>query len=157
MSGSAAYARGSVLDRLLEDGTDERGQSLRALQASVQRDLEALLNARRPWAVLPDRYAALRDSILGYGLPDFAAGAFNAPAAREMLRKEVELAIRRFEPRLTDVVVKLLDPLNSMTPVLRIRIAAVLHAEGADDEPMDFETTLDSTTADMTMRPVPHG
>jgi type VI secretion system protein ImpF len=154
--GSTARALGSVLDRLLDDSTEERGQSLRALHAAVQRDLEALLNARRPWASVPERFAALRGSIIGYGLPDFAAGAFNAPAAREALCREIGLAIRRFEPRLTEVTVKLVDRQDSMDPVLRIRIAAILRTDGAD-EPVGFETLLDSTTTDLIVRPAANG
>lgn len=149
-------ALGSLLDRLLDDSSDDRGQSLRALHAAVRRDLEALLNARRPWASIPDAFAPLRGSILGYGLPDFAAGAFNAPAAREALCREIAQAIRRFEPRLGDVSVDLVDRKDSMDPILRVRIAATLRAEGLD-EPVSFETLLDSTTTDLIVRQGDHG
>ena len=152
MSGLAPRVPGSVLDRLLDDGADPRGQSLRALQEAVQRDLEALLNARRPWASVPERFAALRGSMLGYGLPDFAAGAFNAPAQREALCREIAQTIRRFEPRLGQVVVRLVDRPDAMEPVLRIRIEAVLRVAGAD-EPVGFETLLDTTTTDLVVRP----
>jgi type VI secretion system protein ImpF len=148
MSGTAPRVVGSILDRLLEPGSGDRNLSLRELHAAVRRDLEALLNARRPWASLPDRFAALRASILGYGLPDFAAGAFNAAAQRELLCKEIAATIRRFEPRLTQVVVRLRDRPDQMEPVLRIRIEALLAAEGAD-EPVGFDTLLDATTTDM--------
>lgn len=154
MSGVAPRVLPSVLDRLLDDGSvdAQRGQSVRALGASVRADLEALLNARRPWRSLPDRHAALRASILGYGLPDFAAGAFNSPAQREMLRREILATIRRFEPRLSDVVVSLLDRSDSIDPLLHIRVSGVLHAE-LSEEPISFETTLDTTTTDLAMRP----
>ena len=168
MSGSAQSVVASVLDRLLDDGADPpgaapptarmpagraappRAQSTQALAAAVRRDLEALLNARRPWASLPDRFAALRGSILGYGLPDFAAGAFNALSQREALCREIAATIRRFEPRMTELHVALLDP-DSIEPVLRIRIQGVLHAEGTDT-PIGFETLLDATTTDMLVR-----
>ena len=145
---------GSVLDRLLDRG---RGHVVADVQASVRRDLAALLNARRPWEDLPDRFAALRDSILGYGLPDFAAGAFNAPAARETLRREIEQAIRRFEPRLSDVKVTLLDSRSTMTPILRIRVAGVLRIPGGDSEPVTFDTALDTASADMTVGDAAYG
>jgi type VI secretion system protein ImpF len=159
MSGYAQSVVASVLDRLLDDGADAvqsaparpaRAQSAQALQAAVRRDLEALLNARRPWASLPDRHAALRGSILGYGLPDFAAGAFNALATRTALVREISEAIRRFEPRLTELRVILLEP-DSIEPVLRLLIQAVLHAEGAD-KLIGFETLLDATTTDIAVR-----
>jgi type VI secretion system protein ImpF len=143
---------GSLLDRLLERASDGRGRPLRDLQAAIRRDLQALLNARRPWASTPDSHAALRNSILGYGLPDFAAGAFNSPAAREALCKEIASTIRRFEPRLSNVVVKLRDRAETMDPLLRIRIEGVLRMEGedaGDAEVVSFDTVLDATTTDM--------
>jgi type VI secretion system protein ImpF len=155
MSGSSSRIAGSLLDRLLDQGDADRGLSLREMHASVRRDLEALLNARRPWASLPDRFAALRGSILGYGLPDFAAGAFNTAAQREVLCREIAATINRFEPRLTRVVVKLRDRADNMEPILRIRIDALLRAEGAD-EPIGFDTLLDATTTDLIVRPDTH-
>ncbi len=151
MSGPAPRTLGSVLDRLLDDATEARGQSLRVLHASVRRDLEALLNTRRPWAAIPEGFAALRGSILAYGLPDFAAGAFNAPAQREALCREITAAIRRFEPRLGELVVTMVDRPDSLEPVLRLRIEAVLRVAGVD-EPIGFETLLDTTTTDLIVR-----
>ena len=101
--------------------------------------------------------ALLGVSILGYGLPDFAAGAFNAPAARETLRREIEQAIRRFEPRLSDVKVTLLDSRSTMTPILRIRVAGVLRIPGGDSEPVTFDTALDTASADMTVGDAAYG
>ncbi|HEX4369622.1 MAG TPA: type VI secretion system baseplate subunit TssE [Rhodopila sp.] len=152
MSGSSSRVAGSLLDRLMDQGDADRGLSLRDLHASVRRDLEALLNARRPWASVPDRFATLRNSILGYGLPDFSAGAFNAAAQRETLCREIAATIKRFEPRLTHVSVKLRDRSDSMEPLLRIRIDALLHVEEAD-EPIGFDTLLDATTTDLIVRP----
>lgn len=148
MSGSSSRVVGSVLDRLLDHDNADRGLSLRELHASVRRDLEALLNARRPWASLP---AALQGSMLGYGLPDYASGAFNAAAQREALCREIATTIRRFEPRLTQVSVKTRDRPDNMEPLLRIRIEALLVADGAD-EPIGFDTLLDATTTDMQVR-----
>ena len=142
---------GSVLDRLLDDGPEQGAMALGDLHAAVRRDLEALLNARRPWSSRPQRTKATRESILGFGLPDFAAGAFNAPAARDALCREIGTTISLFEPRLIDVTVALRDSNNSTDPVLRVRIRATLRTEGVD-MPIGFETSLDSTTTDLTVR-----
>jgi type VI secretion system protein ImpF len=141
-----------VLDRLWDDGTEDRTRPSRAVHAALRRDLEALLNARRPWASVPDRLAVLRRGIFGYGLPDFATGAFNAPAQREALCREIELAIQRFEPRLRNASVKLLDRIDHMDPVLRVRIEGVLMNQ-AEEEAVGFETLLDATTTDLIVRP----
>lgn len=152
MSGASPRVVRSVLDRLLTDEETASARPLRVLRAAVRRDLEALLNARRPWASVPERCAPLRGTIYGYGLPDFAAGAFNLPMQREALCHEITQAIRRFEPRLTGVSVRLLDARDSMDPVLRVRIEGVLLAE-TTEEPVSFETLLDATTTDLVVRP----
>jgi type VI secretion system protein ImpF len=90
--------------------------------------------------------------MLGYGLPDYAAGTFNAMAEREALCKEVAATIGRFEPRLTQIRVTPRDRADTMEPVLRIRIEARLLAEDAD-EPVTFDALLDATTADMVVGP----
>jgi len=143
---------GSLLHRLFDPDGASRGVSLPELYASICRDLQALLNARRPWAAVPDRFKLLRDSMLCFGLPDFAAGAFNHAAERETLCKEIAATIARFEPRLADVSVKLRDRPGSMDPLLRIRIDGVLLVDG-EQEPVGFDTVLDVTTSDMHLWP----
>lgn len=74
----------SLLDRLLDERPDQphdppavASEQVGRLRRAVHRDLEALLNARRPWRSVPTRLAALRTSALAFGLPDFTAGAYN--------------------------------------------------------------------------------
>jgi type VI secretion system protein ImpF len=156
MSGASARVKGSLLDRLMHPAASENGLTLREYHASVRRDLEALLNARRPRVSVPSGLPAVRDSMFAYGLPDYASGAFNAAEQREALYKEIAATIKRFEPRLTRVTVTSRDRPDSMEPVLRIRIQAMLVAEDAD-EPVSFETTLDTTTTDIAVRPDANG
>ena len=155
---SPPRARLPLLDRLLDDAPNEAvdppmppATALATLRASVQRDLEALLNARRRWQSWPAHLDQLALSSLGYGLPDFTAGALNDPAQRERLRAEIETTIRRFEPRLSDLRVASLDSREALEPRLRLRIEALLHAEPGD-EPVTFETVVDATTAEVTLR-----
>ena len=77
-----------LLDRLIDDAPDQErdppmsaAEAMAALRNSVRRDLEALLNARRRWRSWPARLTELASSPLGYGIPDFAAGAFNDAGA----------------------------------------------------------------------------
>ena len=133
-------ATASLLDRLL--GAASAATPAEQI-AAVQRDVSALLRERRPWRSLP---AGLEASIAGFGLRDFSAGAFHTREQREALRKEVEDAVRRFEPRLANVVVSLIDPPGSLQPVLRLRIAGTLRVGGT---PVSFSTLLDSTTSDL--------
>ena len=148
----------ALLDRLLDDAPDSPvdpplspAAAFSAVRRSVLRDLEALLNTRRRWRSWPAGLAELELSSLGYGLPDFASGAFNDPRQRDRLRSQIEAAIRRFEPRLAEVRVRLMETGDTLDPVLRLRIEAVLHAEPAP-EPIAFDTRLDATSAAVSLR-----
>ena len=138
-----------LLDRLIDLSPDQTrdavlssGDSLVALRNGVRRDLEALLNARRRWRSWPASLTELAVSPIGFGIPDFSAGAFNDPGQREELRIEIEDTIRRFEPRFISVNVALGDSDASLDAALRLRIDAVLHAEPAP-EPVTFDTFFD--------------
>ncbi len=161
MDGSWRGARGRaqlpLLDRLTDldpDASVDRPISavgaLAALRNSVRSDLEALLNARRRWRSWDPRLRELATSPVGYGLPDFAAGAFNDPRRREELRAEIEACILRFEPRFARVSVLLLPGEDKLTSSLRLRIEALLHAEPAP-EPIAFDTLVDANTTDVTV------
>ncbi|MDP4537665.1 type VI secretion system baseplate subunit TssE [Alkalimonas collagenimarina] len=126
----------SLLDRLIDDAPGEkeskrvrRGFDLKALRASVHRDLQNLLNTRVPWNTWPEAYDELQQSLMSYGLPDFSVMVVDSLNGREQLCKAVEQAIRRFEPRFVDVEVIPLEPKNDVERVLRLRIQALLHAD----------------------------
>ena len=152
-----AYPERPLLDRLFDadpenpvDAPVSIAESQAQLRRSVHRDVEALLNARRPWRSVSDPLSPLRQSPLGYGLPDFAAGAFNDRRQREILRKEVEDTIRRFEPRLAEVEVHLVGEPDRLHTTLQLRIQALLRLR-PDPEPILFDTLIDTTTADVTL------
>ena len=144
-----------LLDRLIDDSPDQErdapmstGEAMEALRGSVRRDLEALLNARRRWRSWPPELTELAASPLGFGIPDFTAGAMNEPGRREAFRAEVEATVRRFEPRMISVKVSLIEGASKLEATLRLRIDGLLHADPAP-EPVAFDTTVDSTTADV--------
>ncbi len=157
---SARPVEAPLLDRLM-DAEPERErdrplspvETVAQLRRAVHRDVEALLNARRPWRSVPERLPALRLSPLGYGMPDFTAGAFNDRRQREVLRAEIEETIRRFEPRLTQVHVRLADEGSTLRTTLQLRIDALLRTHPAP-EPIIFDTAVDTTTADVVLNPL---
>jgi len=156
--GGAPVVKLSVLDRLIDEEPDKlrdvpmsSGESMAALRRNVRRDLEALLNTRRRWRSWPDRYAELRTSPMGYGISDFAAGAFNDLRRRDQLRLEVEQAIRQFEPRLARVRVTLVERNNQLDATLRLRVDALLRAEPAP-EPIAFDALVDAATTEIFVR-----
>lgn len=150
-----------LLDRLIDaeperaaDAPASAAAGIEQLRRSVHRDLEALLNARRPWRSAPETAPALRLSPVGYGIPDFTAGAFNDRRQREGLRAEIEETIRRFEPRLAQIRVQLAeDGGDLLRGTLRLRIDALLRVDPAP-EPIIFDTMVDTTTADVTVHPL---
>jgi type VI secretion system protein ImpF len=154
----ALRAKLPLLDRLLDlepeqavDRPMSAAQAMSILRRSVQRDLEALLNARRRWRSWPPHLAELPVSSVGYGIPDFASGVLNDPLQREKLRSEIEVTIRRFEPRFVRLRVVLIENADLQEPHLRLRIEALLRAEVAD-EPVAFETIVDTAAAAVTVR-----
>jgi type VI secretion system protein ImpF len=137
----------SLLDRLTdhEPGIrDEpimsRNQGLRALKAALWRDMNALLNTKRREEELPEQFTETTRSLLTYGIPDFTAYSLKSPADQNRLRRAIEAAIRRFEPRLEKINVTIQLP-DETDPTIRFRVDAFLQIEPAP-EPVSFETVL---------------
>jgi len=156
--GAGVRVQAPLLDRLIDEAPDQArdpptsvADTMAALRQSVRRDLEALLNTRRRWRSWPKSLAELATSPVGYGIPDFASGAFNDAKRREDLRLEIEDTIRRFEPRFLSVRVHLVDTREQLETTLRLRVDAVMHAEPAP-EAVTFDTVVDPTTDDITVR-----
>jgi len=141
-----------LLDRLIDAEPSEQadrplsaGAAMDVLRASICSDLEELLNTRRRWRSWDPQLAQLERSLVGFGLPDFASGAFHDPRRREELRALIEACIRRFEPRIVSLKVTLLEATDKLSGTLRLRIDALLRAEPAP-EPIAFDTVVDLLT-----------
>jgi type VI secretion system protein ImpF len=155
----AARVHLPLLDRLVDDAPDDprnpvlsATDAMLALRNAVRRDIEALLNAHRPWLPLPPAYPALRLSPLGYGIPDVMAATLGDPRKRESLRAEIEDTVRRFEPRFSGVRISIVDNADKLEATLRLRIEAMLQAEPAP-EPVAFDTVIDASVAKVVVRP----
>ncbi len=147
-----------LLDRLMDarPGTPEAPtptapEALERLRHAVLRDLQALLNARRRRRPLPDALTELSSSLLNYGIPDPASGAYLVPEVRAALAEEVQATIQRFEPRLKSVTVTLLSDEDDLGGKLRLKVDAVLRAEPTP-ESVSFETLLEPVTRDVSVR-----
>lgn len=142
----------SVLDRLLEPAPKPgqpdpkaRGQSIRELRASLSRDLEALLNARRRCLGWPTEFEELEASLLAYGLPDMGGTDLAVAEAQEAFCRAMEQTIRLMEPRYVSVRVELLSKTDPLDPTLRFRINALVHAEPTP-EPLVLDSVFDPAT-----------
>ncbi len=138
----------SVLDRLIDRDPHELVEearagivgSLEAIKDSVRENLMWLLNSRRSLVDLPPGRQHLQQSLFAYGLPDFVHVSMETVNEREALRTAIESAIRRYEPRLSRVVVSLpeLEPAGQS---LRFQVEAMLNLKPAP-EAVTFDSVL---------------
>ena len=146
-----------LLDRLIDaDPSQPTDMPLSAsaamdvVRVSICNDLEELLNTRRKWRSWDPHLAQLERSLAGFGLPDFASGAFNEPRRRDELCRLIEACIRRFEPRIVNLKVTLVDATDKVSGTLRLRIDALLHAEPAP-QPIAFDTVVNLLNKNVTV------
>jgi type VI secretion system protein ImpF len=138
----------SVLDRLtqVEEWPATRNQSVRFFREALKRDLEWLLNTRKP--PLPELAAwpAARDSVINYGLPDISALGLSSASDQRALRLAIEAALRIFEPRLTDVHVTL-ESSDTVDRRLRFHIEGNMKLDPAPEE-ISFDTVLELSSGE---------
>ena len=148
----------SILDRLTDDphAGGELARSaghLSHLKRSVSRDLENLLNTRRRWKEFPPESRELEASLINYGIPDFTGLNMSLPSEREQTRAEIERVIRRFEPRLRNVVVTIDANADTFERTLRFRITGVLRTEPIPERVV-FDSELKPATAEIEVKAV---
>jgi type VI secretion system protein ImpF len=148
----------SILDRLIDTRPDLardppkiRGQVLLDLRNSARRDLEMLLNTRQRCEAWPGTLKALDDSLFNYGIPDFTAENLTSEQSREKFRSEVELTIKKCEPRFIKVNVLLVESRDKSERTLRFRIEALMRCD-PDPEPVVFDTLLDPASRSFAVR-----
>jgi type VI secretion system protein ImpF len=136
----------SVLDRLVDfepevsaESLPSRSKALRQVKQALRRDLEWLLNTRRVLEV-PEELPLLADSLLAYGLPDFTNLSVKSAEDQHDLTRALETTLKRFEPRLEDVVVTVANA-SVLERAYRFRIEARLRIDPVP-EPISFDTTL---------------
>jgi type VI secretion system protein ImpF len=140
----------SILDRLIDPdstGTSARsGYGVEQVILSVRRDLEDLLNTHRSIIHLPEEFPEILTSPVGFGIPDFASLSTSTVQQRESIGRMVEQIITRFEPRLREVKVHVIDDKRGVEHHLNVRfqIEARLRVEPYPD--ISFETVMELTT-----------
>ena len=71
----------------------------------LRRDLEDLLNARRPPVGALQEFPPTSESVFNFGLPDLTTLNLENPNDRNQACKAIESVLRCFEPRLSGVTV----------------------------------------------------
>src|SRR4029077_12817588 len=137
----------SLLDRLIDPttaGTEgQRGYTLSQMMEAVRKDLEELLNTRQTLDAPARTRERVRNSILGYGLPDFTSVPVTTPQQRQEIANALEATVVRYEPRLRDVRVVPLDPAGGTQTMLLFRIEARLTVEPGPE--VAFDTVTEQT------------
>ena len=96
----------ALLDRLTDDhrqnaseADDQRVMTKQQIRQAVLRDLSWLLNAVQPLGGLTERFPAVAESVLNYGLPPMA-GQLASRIDVSLLERSIRNAIVKFEPRI---------------------------------------------------------
>jgi type VI secretion system lysozyme-like protein len=103
------YSDFSLWDRLNLEEEDlwspRRGQPEDNWKLYLRRDIEDLLNTRRPPTRALQEYRLTAESVFNFGLPDLTMLNLHSGRDRSQACKVIETALRLFEPRLTAVAV----------------------------------------------------
>jgi type VI secretion system protein ImpF len=138
----------SVLDRLstTEDWPVTRTQSIRFLRDSIKRNLEWLLNTRRPPIYGIETYPLAKHSVIYYGLMDLGSLGTSSSSDQRRLQAAIADAVAHNEPRLRDVEVRLQEgDINKKK--LRFHIEARMEMKPIPEE-IAFDTILDLSTGE---------
>ena len=133
----------SLLDRLsnTEPWPETRAASVSMYRESMKRDLEWLLNTRKPVMPELEGYPLTAASVLNFGLPDLHS--FDGSAGREhnALTVALEKCIRIYEPRISQPHVYLTRT-DLLSRSLRFHIEGQIVYENMDEE-NKYDTVLE--------------
>lgn len=133
----------SLVDRLTD--TDQwpetRSASIAMYRDSMKRDLEWLLNTRKPVIPELENYPATAASVLNYGLPDLHSFDGSAGKEHNALTVALEKCIRIYEPRIVQPRV-FLTRTDLLSRSLRFHIEGQITYENMEEE-IKFDTVLE--------------
>ena len=145
----------SLFDRLIDDAPDTVTERIseedvqRQIKNGMRRDLEGLLNGKRPHTRWLAANGDLASTVVGFGLPDLSTDDFGTPAVRERIRRLINLTIRAHEPRLRRVEVE--TDGGPTSAGVRFRISAVMLIEEAE-EAVIYDARLRPTDREFAVR-----
>ncbi|WBA83885.1 type VI secretion system baseplate subunit TssE [Endozoicomonas sp. GU-1] len=131
----------SLLELLL--AREPSGERTTDLRLSVLENIRFLLESRQPLLAPDDDYPLARRSLLRYGLSVDHLGRSYFQASR--LSREIEVLLRYYEPRLTEVMVEMVA-LNERVNSIRFHIEGVL-VDRQQRVPVGFDSVLNLTDA----------
>ena len=133
----------SLMERLSESQElpPTQAGSIRFLKEAIRRDLETVLNTRKPMTRELEGYPQAGGTVLNYGLEDFGS-LYSLPEGHShALQQAIEGCLAEFEPRLVDVRVSVLGSPSEKREI-RLHIEAKLPVYPSV-EVVYFDTVLD--------------
>ena len=134
----------SLLDRLcdVEDWPTTRQNSMRMYRESIKRDVEYLLNSRRPPIAGLQRYPNAAISVMNFGLPDMNSYGGSGQDQNALLIAIMQ-TLRNFEPRIQNLRV-FLARTETLTRSLRFHIEGRIQFDTMIED-IQFDTVLELT------------
>lgn len=135
----------SLMERLSEsqEMPTTQAASLRLLKESIRRDLEAVLNTRKPLAQELADYEFASGSVLNYGLEDLRSLEVTPDGHLLEMQRAVQQCLADYEPRLTEVSVSV-EKGDFLKREIRLHIEANLPLHPTF-EVISFDTVFDIT------------
>lgn len=128
----------SLMDRLI----GEDAPTVTHVRQGLKRDLEDLLNTRQRVTSWPSILTELEKSVLAYGVFDLTTANFSTEAQRAAVVERIGDAVRRAEPRLSQLRISPLTNSDPSDRSLRVRIEAEIIVD-SEAEPVQFSTIID--------------
>jgi len=153
--GVALQSFGTVVARNVvntgAESVEQKTISMRRLRDYVCRDLSSLLNCANLDAVADlELYPQIQSSVVNFGMPSLAGRAARA-ADPLRIAAAIELAIQRFEPRLSEVrVTPEMGEEGNETHVLAFRIDAQLWGQVAPQQ-LVLRTSIDVDSGNVSL------
>jgi type VI secretion system protein ImpF len=145
----------SLLDRLIDPDFEgaglNRGYSPRQMMEAVRRDLEELFNTHQSSVGVPEHYREVLSSVVAYGLPDLPSLYHASENRGQDIPRLIAEVVTRFEPRLRDVRVVMVEGEDKVKHRARFHIEAGLNVDPSPE--VAFETILELATGQTTIRP----
>jgi type VI secretion system protein ImpF len=134
----------SLLDRLcdVDDWPTTRHGSMRAYRESVKRDVEYLLNSRRPPIPELKGYPKAAISVVNFGLPDINSYSGSTNDQNTLLIVMIQ-TLRNFEPRIQNLRVSV-GRSDTVTRSLRFHIEGQIQFDTSVED-IQFDTVLELT------------
>lgn len=145
----------TLLDKLDEEynSLNSYSQKLAMLYASLQSNLENILNTYKVCYSWPEAYNQLDNSILNYGIDDFNTFDLHTKKLQLALCEQIKNSIILFEKRLHDVDVKMVSQNEEINSIIRLKINGILRV-GMIHEQIVFNSNLDTSTGKFNLTPI---